>query len=480
MTDPSRELNEFEKALQENLETQDISVGAVVNGTIAAIHGDVALVDIGGKSEAVMDREELDELGTGDPVEVVVIAAGDELRVSRRQAIEMRLKEKLAEAVEQNVPMEGKVVGRRKGGFDVTIAGIRGFCPVSQISDMRSDDLDQHLGRTYPFKILEYDPENRKLVVSRAALLREEKEKLRAATWERLEVGAVLEGTVRSLTDFGAFVDLGGVDGLVHVTEISHRRIGNPREALQVGEQVRVKVLEADREKNRISLSMKALEPNPWEGAEERYAPGTRFSGTVVRKAPFGVFVRLEEGIDGLLHVSQLPPGLDMDSEELAEGATIEGWIRECDPGQERIGLTLREVPDHDPWERIEMHYQEGQVVEGTVENGAPFGVFVQVEPGLSALIPASELGMGREVDPRTALEPGTKVSAKVLSIDPARRRMSLSIRAYKRDQERSEYRGHMESSSASEGPTQTAFGAALLAALEPVAPKKKPSRKKK
>ncbi len=480
MTDESRELNEFEKALQENLETQDISVGAVVDGTIAAIHGDVALVDIGGKSEAVMDREELDELGTGDPVEVVVVSAGDEIRVSRRQAIEMRLKEKLAEAVERNVPMDGKVVGRRKGGFDVTIAGIRGFCPVSQISDVRSDDLDQHLGQTYTFRILEYDPENRKLVVSRAALLREEKEKLRAATWEKLEVGAVLEGTVRSLTDFGAFVDLGGVDGLVHVTEISHRRIGNPRHALEVGQAVTVKVLEADREKDRISLSMKALEPNPWEGAGERYAAGTKFSGTVVRKAPFGIFVRLEEGIDGLLHVSQLPPGMDLDSEELAEGATVEGWIRECDPEHERIGLTLREVPDHDPWERIEMHYQEGQVVEGTVENGAPFGVFVEVEPGLSALIPASELGMGREVDPKTALEPGTKVSAKVLSIDPERRRMSLSIRAFKREQERREYQGHMESSGDAGAPSQTAFGAALMAALGTKPEEKKASKTKK
>ncbi len=480
MSDESRAMNEFEKALQENLDTRDLSVGAVVDGTIVAIHGDVALVDVGGKAEAVLDRDELDELGTGDPVEVVVVSAGDELKVSRRQAIEMRLKEKLAEAVEKNVPMEGKVVGRRKGGFDVTIAGIRGFCPVSQISDTRSDDLDQHLGRTYTFKILEYDPENRKLVVSRAALLREEKEKLRAATWEKLTEGAVLEGTVRSLTDFGAFVDLGGVDGLVHVTEISHRRVTHPRQALEVGQQVTVKVLEADREKNRISLSMKALEPNPWEGAEERYAPGTRFSGTVVRKAPFGVFVRLEEGIDGLLHVSQLPPGMDLDSEELAEGAAVEGWIRECDAGHERIGLTLREVPDHDPWERIEMHYQEGHVVEGTVENGAPFGVFVEVEPGLSALIPASELGMGRDVDPRTALEPGTRVKAKVLSIDPERRRMSLSIRAHERDRERAEYRSHMESSGDGGPPAQTAFGAALMAALGSQPEKKKRSPKKK
>jgi len=459
------QMSEFEQALQENLEAQSVSVGDVVDGTIVAVHGDVALVDIGGKSEAVLDRSELDELGTGDPVEVAVIQVGEEIRVSRRLAIEERLKEKLAEAVKDGTPVSGKIAGRRKGGFDVTVAGIRGFCPASQISDRRNEDLDQHLGQTYEFRVLEYDPERHKLVVSRAVLLREAAEGAREATWEKLEEGAVLEGKVRSLTDFGAFVDLGGVDGLVHVTEISHRRVHKPSDVLEVGQEVRVHVLEADREKNRVSLSIKRLEPNPWDGAEERFAPGTKVGGTIVRKADFGFFVNLEEGIDGLLHVSQLPPGLDTDSEELAVGQPFEGWVRECDPGHERIGLTLREVPDHDPWERIEMHYQEGQVVEGTVENGAPFGVFVELEPGLSALIPVSELGMGRDIDPKTALDPGSRVKAKVLSIDPQRRRMSLSIRAYKRDRERGEYQKHMDSQTPEE-PGQTAFGAALLKAL--------------
>ncbi|NOZ95477.1 MAG: S1 RNA-binding domain-containing protein, partial [Acidobacteria bacterium] len=238
MTDATNhQMNEFEQALQENLEARNVTVGDVVDGTIVAIHGDVALVDIGGKSEAILDRSELDELGTGDPVEVAVIDVGEEIRVSRRLAIEERLKEKLADAVTDGTPVSGKVVGRRKGGFDVTVAGIRGFCPASQISDRRGEDLDQHLGQTYEFRILEYDPTRHKLVVSRAVLLREAAEKAREATWENLEVGAVLEGRVRSLTDFGAFVDLGGVDGLVHVTEISHRRIGKAADVLEVGQE---------------------------------------------------------------------------------------------------------------------------------------------------------------------------------------------------------------------------------------------------
>ncbi|HQP43235.1 MAG TPA: S1 RNA-binding domain-containing protein, partial [Thermoanaerobaculales bacterium] len=252
MSEKPTKNNEFQEALLESFAADNVQVGDVIEGTIAAVHGDVALVDISGKSEAVLAREELDELGTGDPVEVIVVSVGDEVRVSRHLAIERRLKEKLAEAVATGEPLEGKVVGRRKGGFDVTVAGVRGFCPVSQIEDHRTDDLDVYLGQTYRFKVLEYDADDRKLVVSRAAVLREDKERRRGEAWERLAEGSVVEGRVRSLTDFGAFVDLGGVDGLVHVTEIAHGRVAHPREALAPGDPVRVKVLELDREKNRI------------------------------------------------------------------------------------------------------------------------------------------------------------------------------------------------------------------------------------
>ncbi len=466
MTGEPKEVNEFEQALEANLEAQEISVGAVIDGTIAAIHGDVALVDVGGKSEAVLDRSELDDLGTGDPVEVVVVSAGDEVRVSRRLAIERRLKEKLARAVELGAAVDGKVVGRRKGGFDITVAGVRGFCPVSQISEPRTDDLDQHLGQTYSFKVLEFEPDQRRLVVSRAALQREERQRQREATWSALAEGGEIEGTVRSLTDFGAFVDLGGVDGLVHVTEISHRHVRNPREALEVGQRVRVKVIELDAERQRISLSIKQLLPDPWEGLAERFAVGSRFSGTVVRKAEFGAFVELVPGVDGLIHVSQLRPGMELDDAELGVGEPIEGWVRELGIENQRIGLTLRQVPDRDPWELVDMHYQAGQVVEGVVENGAPFGVFVELEPGLSALIPVSELGLEREVDPRTAFEPGARVSAKVLSVDSGRRRMSLSLRAFKREEEREEYQRHMDSGAPERGSTATAFGQRLMEAL--------------
>ncbi len=459
-------VNEFELALRESLEAKAIQPGDVIDGIIVAIHGDVALVDVSGKSEAVLDRAELDDLGTGDPVEVIVVSTGDEIRVSRRMAIEARLKEKLIEAAASGVPVEGKVAGRRKGGFDITVAGVRGFCPISHISDVRNEDVDEHLGKSYTFKVLEYDGQSGRLVLSRAAYLREEKERLSAEAWARLEAGAEVEGRVRSLTDFGAFVDLGGVDGLVHVTEIAHHRVHHPRDVLRVDETVCVKVLDLDRGKDRISLSIKALQADPWESVDERFPAGGPFQGTIVRETAFGLFVELEPGLDGLLHVSQLPPGMEKGSPELQVGQPIRGWVREVDTENRRIGLTLRQVPAHDPWERVEMRYQEGQVVEGTVENGTDFGVFVELEPGLSGLIPISELALDKDADPREAFAPGEKIQLKLLGLDTGRRRISLSVKALERDRERQEYSQHMDTAEPAE-PVMTGFGAQLAAALD-------------
>ncbi len=480
MTEEPNNVNEFEQALRESLEVEALKVGDVIEGTIVAINGDVALVDVSGKSEAVLDRSEIDDLGTGDPVEVVVVSSGEEIRVSRRLALEAQLKEKLNEAVASGDPVEGKVVGRRKGGFDIVVSGVRGFCPISHISDVRVRGRRSATSvRPTRSRCSSIEPDSQQLVVSRAAHLDEEKGRLREEAWSKLEVGAEVEGRVRSLTDFGAFVDLGGVDGLVHVTEIAHHRVNHPREELQLDQQVQVKILDLDREKDRISLSIKALVEDPWSAAEDRYPARGPFEGIVVRKTDFGVFVQLESGIDGLLHVSQLQPGLEIDTPELEVGETVRGWVRDVDVENRRIGLTMRQMPDRDPWERIEMRYQEGQTVEGTVENGADFGVFVELEPGLSGLIPISELGLERDADPRGAFSPGEKIKLKLMALDPTRRRISLSVRALKRDLERQEYTPHMESG-AEAAPAVTGFGAQLAAALDKGEAKKAETAKKK
>ncbi len=466
MNEKSPEISEFEAALQEGVGAGSVSVGDVVLGTVVEIHGDIVLVDVGGKAEAVLAREELEQPGIGDPVEVVVTSIGSQIEVSHRLAVEQKLKDVLVGAAASGEPVEGKVGGRRKGGFDVIVAGIRGFCPMSQMDDSRNEDLDIHLGKTYQFKVLEYEADGGNLVVSRAALLRAQREAMRTEAWEKLEEGAVVEGTVRSLPDFGAFVDLGGVDGLVHVTEISHQRVGKPSDVLSVGESVTVKVLGLDREKNRISLSIKQLQADPWDAVAEKFPSGSGFEGTVVRQAPFGVFIELAPGMDGLLHVSQLPPGQDLKSEEFQEGQIVHGWIKDVDRGNHRIGLTLRRVPDHDPWERIGMRYQEGQTVEGTVEHGVDFGVFVELEPGVSALIPMSESGLERGADPREFFKPGQKVTTKIMAVDGNRQRISLSIKAQKKEEERGEYLAHMNTGSDS-APSVSGFAAQLMSALE-------------
>ena len=337
--------------------------GQVVNGTIAGITPDVVLVSIGGKSEAIMDLKELDGEKVGDRIEAVVVKAAPDVRLSRKLAIGHRTKAELRAAAEAKIPVAGKVSARNKGGFDVLIGGahgLRAFCPVSQIDLGRHDEagLAAFVGKNFDFRVLEYSEDGRRVVVSRVALLKEDNEAKAAETREKILLGAVMTGRVRSLTDFGAFVDLGGVDGLVHVTEISRRRVAHPKDVLAVGQEVTVKVTKLAGEGKRISLSMKELEADPWASLAERFAPGASFTGTVARHADFGLFVEVEPGVDGLVHVSALPPGVAVKDPQVAVGQSVQGWIKEVDPTQRRLSLSLREVATSDPWDGIQERYR--------------------------------------------------------------------------------------------------------------------------
>jgi small subunit ribosomal protein S1 len=287
-------------------------------------------------------------------------------------------------------------------------------------------------------------------------------------TREKIIVGAVMPGRVRSLTDFGAFVDLGGVDGLVHVTEISRRRIAHPKEVLTVGQEVTVKVTKLADEGKRISLSMKELEADPWQTLPERFAPGASFTGTVARHADFGLFVEVEPGVDGLVHVSALPPGVSIKDPAVAVGQTVQGWVKEVDPKQRRLSLSLREVSTSNPWDGINERHPEGSVMTGEVETVAQFGVFVRLEPGLTGLIPNSESG----VPPGTVnrhFAPGQKVEVKVIGVDPAKRRISLSAAGAKAEADRGDLRSYREESAKREkaaAPSVSVFGSSLLQAL--------------
>ncbi|HEX2799091.1 MAG TPA: S1 RNA-binding domain-containing protein [Thermoanaerobaculia bacterium] len=474
-TAESADRRTFEAALAADAATprKKLLEGQVVNGTIAGITPDIVLVSIGGKSEALMDLKELEGEKVGDRIEAVVVKAGPDVRLSRKLAVGHRTKAELRAASEAKIPVAGKVMARNKGGFEVMIGGahgLRAFCPVSQIDLGRHEEpaLAAYVGQTYDFRVLEYSEDGRRVVVSRAALLRAEQDEKAALTREKIAVGAVLPGRVRSLTDFGAFVDLGGVDGLVHVTEISRRRIAHPKDILTVGQEVSVKVTKLAGEGKRISLSMKELEADPWQTLPERFAPGASFTGTVARHADFGLFVEVEPGVDGLVHVSALPPGVALKDPSVADGQTVQGWVKEVDPKQRRLSLSLREVATSNPWEGIHERHPEGSVASGEVESVALFGVFVRLEPGLTGLIPNSESG----VPPGTVsrhFAPGQKVEVKVIGVDTAKKRISLSASGAKAEADRGELKSYREETAKREKaavPSVSGFGTSLLQAL--------------
>ncbi|MGE5234865.1 MAG: S1 RNA-binding domain-containing protein [Acidobacteriota bacterium] len=464
---PTPQSQSFAEALAESFRYEQFEVGQLIEGNIMAVHGDIALVAVGGKTEAVMDRTELGELRPGDGLDAVVVAVSPELRVSHRLAIERREREALRGAFANQVPVEGKVTGRNKGGYDISVAGIRAFCPMSQIDLAFPRNVDAYLGKTFLFRITELSDDLATMVVSRSAVLKDEKEQAEAEAWSHITAGTEVEGKVKSIRDFGVFVDLGGVDGMIHLSELSHRFGARPSQLVKVGDTVRVKILEADREKGRISLSRKALEPDPWAEVPERFAAGAPFSGSIARKTDFGAFVELLPGVDGLIHVSQLPPGMKLDDPQLAVGATVEGWVRECDVDKRRLSLTLREIAQGDPWADAATRYGQGTLVDGVVEHTANFGVFVQLEPGLVALIPLSETDTPKGTDISVAFPAGNKVTATVLTVDPDRKRISLSLKKAKENKASKEFRKWSEQRQAERKPEVTAFGAALMKALK-------------
>mgnify|MGYP000117907877 CR=1 FL=1 len=469
MTDdkiPTPDNQSFVEALAESFQQEQLQLGQLITGEVVAVTGDVALISVGGKTEALMDRAELGELRPGDGLEAVVVSLTPELRVSHKAAIERREREALRGAHANAIPVEGKVTGRNKGGYDVSIAGIRAFCPMSQIDLGFPRNVDAYLGKSYRFLITELADDLGTMVVSRALVLKEEREQAMRSAWERIVPGAEIEGTVKSIRDFGVFVDCGGVDGMVHLSELSHRHGVRPSQVVKVGEKVRVKVLEANREKNRIALSIKALEPDPWAEVAEKFPAGAPFTGTVARKTDFGVFVEVGPGVDGLIHISQLRPGMTLNGPELQPGATVQGWVRECDVDRRRLSLTLREMATSDPWADAHERYPVGTVVEGIVERTANFGAFVEVEPGLTGLIPASESDLPKGADLATAFPPGTKVAAAVLSVDRERRRLSLSVKKAKESKVAKEFRSWAAERQAQKQPEMTTFGAILAKAL--------------
>jgi small subunit ribosomal protein S1 len=455
----------FAEAFEASLNFKTPEQGELLRGQVVSISGDDAFVSYGGPSEAVMDANELEGLDVGDMVEGTVVKTSPEIRISRKLARGKASLDQLRAMFENRVPVEGKVSARNKGGFDVNISGLRAFCPLSQIALGKIDNPDQFVGQAYEFRVTELSDDGRRIVVSRAALLKEAAAARAEETRKAIVPGAELTGTIKTITPFGAFVDLGGIDGLLHVSEMSRRRVNNPNEVVAVGQQVRVKVIKVENGGKRISLSMKDQEPDPWSDVADRYPAGAQFTGRIVRSTDFGLFVEIEPGVDGLVHFSQLPFGVKQGDPSIAIGTTVTGWVREVDPSKKRLSLSLREIAVSDPWETAQQKYPIGKVIEGVVDHGAAPGIFVQIEPGLTGLIPSSEISVAPGADPSRAYEPGEKVVVRVMSVDPQRKRISLSVDAAKAAAEREEYVKFMDERDGGEG--ESAMALAFRRAME-------------
>src|SRR5688500_6626814 len=454
------EANSFAEAFEASLNFKTPAQGELLKGQIVSISGEDAFVSYGGPSEAVMAAAELEGLDVGDTVEGTVVRTSPEIRISRKLLKGKASLDQLRQMYENNLPVEGKVTGRNKGGFDISVAGVRAFCPLSQIALGKIENPDIFLNQTYDFRVTEMSDDGRRVVVYRAALMKEEAAARAQEARVKVVPGVTLTGRVKTITPFGAFVDLGGVDGLLHVSEMSRRRVTDPKEVVQIGQEVTVKVIKVDNDGKRISLSMKDQEPDPWGDVADRYPVGAQFNGRIVRSTDFGYFVEVEPGLDGLVHLSQLPLGVKAGDESVAIGSSVTGWIREVDPSKKRLSLSLREVATNDPWETVQQKYSLGRVVEGTIDHTAAPGIFVLLEPGLTGLIPNSESGPEEK-----KLAPGDKVVVRVMSVDASRKRISLSSEAAKAAAERDEYVKFMDERGDNEG--ESAMALAFKRAME-------------
>lgn len=369
----------------------------------------------------------------------------------------------LEEALAKKQPVKGKVIGWNKGGYHVAIGKVAAFCPVSQIEIGNPRSPKRYLDKTFNFLVIEIQKGGRRVVLSRAEALKAEREARAALVRERLKAGEILEGRVSSLTNFGAFVDLGGgIEGLVHVSELSRRRVEHPKEMLSSGQSVKVQVLKIEKGGERISLSMKRLEADPWENLSERFPLGDEFTGKILRKTEFGLFVEVEPGLEGLVHLSRLPLGSSLESEEFEAGNEVQGWVHEIDSRRRRLSLSLRQVSSDNPWRGIGERFPVGDVVQGKVERLTNFGVFIELEPGLTGLLPFSALGGGGTANPRRQYHPGKEVSVRILGIDKDRKRISLGTESSKAEGNQQDYREYLKSQRKESGEGLSAMAAAF------------------
>jgi small subunit ribosomal protein S1 len=416
---------------------------AVITGTVVKITDKHAVVDIGLKSEGlipldqVLDHNGAPRFAVGDVIEVVVEREEKEggYLVSYEKALRHKVWDKLEEAANTKTPVKGMVVSRVKGGLTVDI-GIKAFLPGSQVEVRPVRNLDAYVGTEIEVRVIKLNKKRGNVVISRKEILEEEQNEKKAVTLATLEEGSVFTGVVKNLTDYGAFVDMGGLDGLLHITDMSWGRLTHPRDLVNVGDEIQVKVLKFDKEKQRVSLGFKQLSPDPWLDAIERYPVGAQVRGRVLSVTDYGSFVELEQGIEGLVHVSEMTWSKRMKhpSKMVKPGDEVDTIILSVNPNDRRISLGMKQLQDN-PWEQLEDKYPVGAIIEGRVRNLTDFGAFIEIEDGIDGLVHVSNLSWTKRIKhPSEVLKKGEKVKAVVLGVEPENRRLSLGVKQLQPD----------------------------------------------
>lgn len=412
----------------------DIKEGEIITGKIVGIFGDNIVIDVGFKSDGTISKQEFnatEEIKIGNKVDIVIESVEDEdgnLVLSKRRADFLKVWDRILKAHDNDEIIPGKILKRIKGGMVVDLNGIEAFLPGSQIDIRPVRDFDAFVGQTMDFKIVKVNIPTENIVVSHKVLIEETIADQRKEILDSLEKGQILEGIVKAITDFGVFVDLGGVDGLVHITDLSWGRINHPSEIVKLDEKIKVVVTDFDKEKKRISLSLKQLQPHPWENIDENYNVGDKVSGRVVSLTDYGAFIEIEKGIEGLIHISEMSwtQHISHPSQFVSMGQIVEAVILSLDKDEKKISLGMKQLTP-DPWQELLKKYPVGSKHTGIARNLTNFGVFVELEPGIDGLVHISDLSWTKKIrHPGEVVKKGEEIEVVVLSVDTDQRKISL------------------------------------------------------
>ena len=420
---------------------QKFKSGEILQGTIVGINKDYVVIDVGLKSEGQVPKTEFDEgddVTVGESVEVLLESLEDDdgsVSLSKRKADRIRGWEKILHSRNEGDVIEGRVMRKIKGGLLVDI-GVPVFLPASQVDIRRPSDIGEFIGRTIRALVLKIDEERRNIVISRRRLIEDEREDAKMKLMTSVKEGDLIRGTVTNIADFGAFIDLGGIDGLLHITDMSWGRVNHPSEIVRIGDEIEVKILNIDRDKEKIALGLKQKETSPWEEIEKKYPVNSRVKGNVVNLMSYGAFVRLEEGIEGLVHISEMSwtRRVNHPSEVTSVGDEVEIVVLDINKEKLEISLGMKQI-EVNPWELVAEKYPPGTIIEGTVRNLANYGAFIEIEPGIDGLLHVSDISWTKKIaHPNEVLKKGDDIKCVVVDVDQEKQRVGLGLKQLEED----------------------------------------------